>query len=144
MPNGDIVAGSSDGVVRVFSASEERWAIQEELKAYEDLVASQALPKEQIGDLKTTDLAGPEALQQPGNKPGQVLMVKNGDRTEAHQWDAASSSWQKIGEVVDAVGQGRRQLYEGKEYDYVFDVDIQDGVPALKLPYNVTGAPTRD
>lgn len=40
---------------------------------------------------------------------------------------------------MDAVGQGRKQLYQGKEYDYVFDVDIQDGVPPLKLPYNVTG-----
>lgn len=52
--------------------------------------------------------------------------------------------WQKIGDVVDAVGQGRRQLYEGKEYDYVFDVDIQDGVPPLKLPYNVTGEQQHD
>jgi phospholipase A-2-activating protein len=42
---------------------------------------------------------------------------------------------------VDAVGSGRKQLHEGKEFDYVFDVDIQDGVPPLKLPYNVTGAP---
>lgn len=41
--------------------------------------------------------------------------------------------------MVDAVGQGRKQLYQGKEYDYVFDVDIQDGVPPLKLPFNVTG-----
>jgi hypothetical protein len=56
------------------------------------------------------------------------------------QWDGASSSWQKIGDVVDAVGSGRKQLYEGKEFDYVFDVDIHDGVPPLKLPYNVTGA----
>ncbi len=39
----------------------------------------------------------------------------------------------------DAVGSGRKQLYEGKEYDYVFDVDIQDGVPPLKLPYNANG-----
>ena len=43
-PNGDIVTGASDGVVRVFSAAEERWAPAEELKAYDDLVASQALP----------------------------------------------------------------------------------------------------
>lgn len=56
-----------------------------------------------------------------------------------HQWDSASRSWQKIGDVVDAVGSGRKQLYEGKEYDYVFDVDIQDGVPPLKLPYNANG-----
>jgi phospholipase A-2-activating protein len=55
------------------------------------------------------------------------------------QWDSSSLSWQKIGDVVDAVGQSRKQLYQGKEYDYVFDVDIQDGVPPLKLPYNVTG-----
>lgn len=40
---------------------------------------------------------------------------------------------------MDAVGTGRKQLYEGKEYDYVFDVDIQDGAPALKLPYNASG-----
>ncbi len=47
--------------------------------------------------------------------------------------------WQKVGEVVDAVGSNRKQLYQGKEYDYVFDVDIQDGVPPLKLPYNASG-----
>jgi phospholipase A-2-activating protein len=48
-------------------------------------------------------------------------------------------NWQKIGEVVDAVGSGRKQLYNGQEYDYVFDVDVQEGAPPLKLPYNVNG-----
>jgi len=85
-------------------------------------------------------------------------MIRNGDIVEAYQvcnirfyvhflapsgllpqWDSASSSWTKIGEVVDAVGSSHKQLYEGKEYDYVFDVDITDGVPPLKLPYNVNG-----
>lgn len=28
-----------------------------------------------------------------------------------------------------------------QEYDYVFNVDIQDGVPALKLPFNITEDP---
>jgi hypothetical protein len=41
--------------------------------------------------------------------------------------------------VVDAIGSGRKQIYEGKEYDYVFDVDVQEGVPPLKLPYNASG-----
>jgi phospholipase A-2-activating protein len=68
-------------------------------------------------------------------------MVKNGELIEAHQWDSANSTWQKIGDVVDAVGSGRKQLYQGKEYDYVFDVDIKDGVPPLKLPYNVSENP---
>ena len=44
MPNGDIVSGTSDGVVRVFSASEDRWATAEELKQYDNEVAGQALP----------------------------------------------------------------------------------------------------
>lgn len=42
---------------------------------------------------------------------------------------------------MDAVGSGRKQLHEGKEYDYVFDVDIKDGEPPLKLPYNANGEP---
>ena len=44
MPNGDIVSGCSDGVVRVFSASEDRWATAADLATYEEQVASQALP----------------------------------------------------------------------------------------------------
>ncbi|KAJ2927584.1 hypothetical protein H1R20_g9510, partial [Candolleomyces eurysporus] len=141
MPNGDIVTGASDGVVRVFSAVDGRWASEADLKEYDGQVASQALPAQQIGDVKKSDLPGPEALSTPGRKAGEVKMIKRGDVVEAHQWDNASSSWQKIGDVVDAVGQGRKQLYQGKEYDYVFDVDIQDGVPPLKLPYNVTENP---
>lgn len=40
---------------------------------------------------------------------------------------------------MDAIGSGRKQLHDGKEYDYVFDVDIQEGAPPLKLPYNISG-----
>lgn len=66
-------------------------------------------------------------------------MIKNNDNVEAYQWQAANSTWQQIGQVVDAIGSGRKQLYEGKEYDYVFEVDVSEGMPPLKLPYNVTG-----
>ncbi|KAJ3197091.1 hypothetical protein HK101_006053 [Irineochytrium annulatum] len=59
---------------------------------------------------------------------------------EAHQFDGTSGTWVKVGEVVDAVGQKRKQIYNGKEYDYVFDVDIGDGVN-LKLPYNASENP---
>lgn len=141
MPNGDIVSGCSDGVVRVFSEYKERWASDQDLKEYDDKVAAQSLPSQQVGDVKKSDLPGLEALNVPGKKSGEVKMVRNGSLVEAHQWDSVNMIWQKIGDVVDAVGQGRRQLYEGKEYDYVFDVDIQDGVPPLKLPYNVTENP---
>ncbi|KIJ17007.1 hypothetical protein PAXINDRAFT_168431 [Paxillus involutus ATCC 200175] len=141
MPNGDIVSGCSDGVVRVFSDSGERWASEVDRKAFEDQVSTQALPSQQVGDVKKTDLPGPETLATPGKKAGEVKMVRMGDLVEAHQWDSASSTWQKIGEVVDAVGSGRKQLYSGKEYDYVFDVDVQEGSPPLKLPYNASENP---
>ena len=26
-----------------------------------------------------------------------------------------------------------------QEYDFVFDVEIQEGAPRMKLPYNLTG-----
>lgn len=66
MPNGDIVSGCSDHIVRVFSRSEDRWLSGPELKAFDDQIASQALPAQQVGDVKTSDLPGPEALSKPG------------------------------------------------------------------------------
>ncbi|KAG6376286.1 WD40-repeat-containing domain protein [Boletus reticuloceps] len=141
MPNSDIVSGCSDGVVRVFSKSEDRWAGEADRKVLEDQISNQVLSSQQIGDVKKTDLPGPEALVAPGKKAGEVKMVRSRDTVEAHQWDATSSSWQKIGEVVDAVGSGRKQLYNGKEYDYVFDVDVQEGAAPLKLPYNASENP---
>ncbi|KAF8584089.1 PFU-domain-containing protein [Ramaria rubella] len=141
MPNGDIVSGTSDGAVRVFSNFEERWASDDELKHYEDQVSTQTLNKEQVGDLKQSDIKGPEALHDPGHKDGQVLLVRDKQSVDAYQWDASACTWRKAGQVVDAVGSSRKQLYEGKEYDYVFDVDIQEGMPPLKLPYNATENP---
>lgn len=41
--------------------------------------------------------------------------------------------------MVSGEGSGRaKKEYNGKEYDYVFDIDIEEGKPPLKLPYNLT------
>ena len=29
-----------------------------------------------------------------------------------------------------------KSMFEGKEYDYVFNIDIDDNASALKMPYN--------
>ena len=68
-------------------------------------------------------------------------MVRKGENVEAHMWSASTNSWTNVGQVVDSVGSGRKRLYEGKEYDFVFDVDIQEGAPPLKLPYNASENP---
>ena len=62
MPNSDIITGCSDGIVRVFSNSEDRWASEVDRKAFEDQVSNQALPSQQVGDVKKADLPGPEVL----------------------------------------------------------------------------------
>lgn len=44
-----------------------------------------------------------------------------------------------IGEVIDGPDDGngmKRPVLDGVQYDYVFDVDIGDGEPIRKLPYN--------
>ncbi|KAJ3220844.1 hypothetical protein HK099_003956 [Clydaea vesicula] len=137
--NGDIVCGGNDSHVRIFTRSEERRANSTDLKAFDDAVSAHAIPSNQVGDVDKNKLPGLDALNSPGKKNGQVIMVRNGEKVEAHQWD--NSEWQKIGEVVDAVGNTKKKMYNNIEYDYVFDIDIDEGAPPLKLPYNVTENP---
>ncbi|KAI9303753.1 WD40-repeat-containing domain protein [Cunninghamella echinulata] len=142
LPNDDIVVGGSDAAVRVFTRSAERFANSEDIKELEDLLASQAIPSNQIGDVDKNKLPGQEALSKPGNKEGQVIMVNVNGSVEAHQWDSMNKTWQKIGEVVGGVGSGQKQLFNGKEYDFVFDIDIGNGPNGmLKLPYNLNQNP---
>lgn len=70
--------------------------------------------------------------------PGELGSSK-GNGSSRRQWQSSGSTWQQIGQVVDAIGSGRKQLYAGKEYDYVFDVDVSEDMPPLKLPYNISG-----
>ena len=141
---GDIVTGASDKVARVFTRSEERQAEPQAILAFEDSVKSSAIPQQAVGDVNKEKLPGPEFLQQKsGTKEGQVIMIReaNGSVT-AHQWSQGAQQWLNVGTVVDAVGSSGKKIdYLGKDYDYVFDVDIEDGKPPLKLPYNLSQNP---
>jgi len=102
MPNGDIVSGCSDGVVRVFSESEERWASVQDLKEYEHKVAGQALSSQQVGDVKKSDLPGPEALNAPGTSFSRYdltfltyVYVQERSR-EMSRWSGTALSWRLI------------------------------------------------
>lgn len=141
--NGDIVTGASDKKVRVFSRSVDRHATPDALQAFEDSVKASAIPQQALGDINKTDLPGLEFLtSKSGTKEGQVQMIKERNGSVlAYQWSTAANQWVSIGQVVDAAGTGVKTTYQGKEYDYVFDVDIEDGKPALKLPYNATQNP---
>lgn len=142
--NGDIVTGASDRVTRVFSRSPERHASPEAIQLFDQAVKDSAIPAEQVGKVNKEQLPGPEFLQQKsGTKEGQVQMIREGDGSvTAHTWSSATQEWIAVGTVVESAGSsGRKTEYLGQDYDYVFDVDIEDGKPPLKLPYNVSQNP---
>ena len=61
-----------------------------------------------------------------------------------HSWNMAENKWEKIGDVVGAAGGEKnsgKSLYMGKEYDYVFDIEIDEPKSTLKLPYNIGDSP---
>jgi len=142
--NGDIVSGASDRKVRIFSRRKERQAEPEVIQAFEDSVKSSSIPQQQMGDVQKDKLPGPEFLtQKSGTKEGQVVMVREANGSVgAYQWSQGAHEWLSVGTVVDAVGSsGRKVDYAGKSYDYVFDVDIEDGKPPLKLPFDLSQNP---
>jgi len=69
------------------------------------------------------------------------------------QWNG--TKWENLGQVVDppaspsqAISQAstttttkerEKMVHEGKEYDYVFQIDASDDSPPIPLPYNLEG-----
>ncbi|KAL4955175.1 PUL domain-containing protein [Aspergillus filifer] len=142
--NGDIVTGASDRITRVFTRSPDRLASGEVVQQFETAVKESAIPEQQVGKINKEKLPGPEFLQQKsGTKDGQVQMVREANGSvSAHTWSAALGKWESVGTVVDSAGSsGRKTEYLGQDYDFVFDVDVEDGKPPLKLPYNLSQNP---
>lgn len=136
---GDIVAGSSDGTVRVFTSDESRVAPADILEAFKVAVDTrQAEQSKELGGVKVNDLPGPESLLQEGNE-GQTRLVRqpNG-KILCYQW--TKGTWECVGDVMGGAD-SNKSLHEGKEYDFVFNVDIEDGAPPLKLPFNKSEDP---
>lgn len=160
---GDIVSGSSDSVVRVFTRNEERLADAETLRAFDESVKASSIPAQQLGGINKEKLPGPEYLTtNEGDNEGKLQMIRQSDGSvTAHQWSggkrpyyttslhrsvgpltSVTGRWVEVGTVVDTVGSsGQTVDYNGKSYDFVFDVAIEDGAPALKLPYNLSQNP---
>ncbi|RVX71451.1 hypothetical protein B0A52_05023 [Exophiala mesophila] len=142
--NGDLIVGSSDKVARIFTREPERFADQETLIEFVESVKSSSVPQQQVGGVNMTDLPGPDFLtRKSGTKEGQSQIIKEDDGSATlYQWSMSQQTWVKIGQVVDSESSGaNKTAYNGKEYDFVFDIDIEDGKPPLKLPYNVTQNP---
>ena len=156
LENGDIAVGCSDNRIYIFTQSSEREAPVELIALYDAEVSRFKAPPEEVameqendlpeevGGVKVADMPGPEVLDRTGRRDGQTVMVREGNTVSVHSWSQAEGQWKKVGDVVgqpktkDPSGrglQGGKVMYEGKEYDHVFHIDIDEGV-VLKLPYN--------
>ena len=141
----DIVTCCADSVVRVWTdvddkknaaaqkSLEDSLLAQQEAKAQADLASQQSKIKSEPAS----------ALLTNGTSDGQTKVIKeNSGGIAAYAWSAATMSWERLGEVTGVgEGGGGKKSYQGKDYDFVFDVDIQEGAPTLKLPFNIGDNP---
>ncbi|XP_050524423.1 phospholipase A-2-activating protein [Daktulosphaira vitifoliae] len=136
LPNKDIVVGSSDGIIRIFTTDVNRQASSEVLASFQEQVdnINQQAQKE-IGGIKVENLPGPEVLYQPGKNDGQIIMINENGKAICYKWLSNECKWDKVGDVLSA-SDPNKNMHNGKEYDFVWNVDIEDGAPPLKLPYN--------
>ncbi|CAG9862601.1 unnamed protein product [Phyllotreta striolata] len=139
--NGDIVTGTSDGIIRIFTKDDSRVTDEVNLvKFAEDVMALKRQALQEIGGVKVSDLPGKEALYDPGKRNGQMKMIREDQNVVAYTWveDGDSSHWEKVGEVLGGSDKDEngRTVFEGEAYDFVFSVDVEDGKPPLKLPFN--------
>ncbi|CAH8674917.1 unnamed protein product [Schistosoma haematobium] len=143
VPNGDIIVGGSDSMIRIFSCDSTRQASSDILKLYETELANFKITvpsSSGAGDLVLNNLLGVEALTRPGKSEGQIMVINDNGRSVCYQWSSHGTRWIEVGDVVGSQP-SNRQVHEGKEYDFVFTVDIDDSMPGLKLPYNRTEDP---
>lgn len=145
MQNGDLAVGCSDATIRVFTRNPNLMASDEEAHDFEMELSKCEISKKanDLGDIDLKSLPTREVLSKPGKSEGQTIMVKNEDKVEAYQWSSGDERWIKVGDVIgsSAGSADGKTTYKGKEYDYVFSVDIEEGKPPLKLPFNLTEEP---
>lgn len=138
--DGDVITACADGFARVISKDSNKIAPSEEVEELErqsEMAASQG--PEGLSEAELAKIPSVDAMAKTkGKKDGEIRLFKSGNTPEAYLWKEAEGKWEKIGDVV---GNKTSQWYDGDryfpegEYDYVFDVDDESGIPK-KLPYN--------
>ncbi len=139
LDGGDIACGTNDGYIYIYSGDPQRQLFDEALlEVYEEKLRTSSIPKTTMESLKGAKIFSSDKLDEAGQRPGEHVLIQSGSKVEAYQWDG--QIWVKIGDVVDE-GETQKPEYLGQNYDYVFDVQIEDGAGSLKLPYNLSENP---
>jgi phospholipase A-2-activating protein len=139
---GDLITGGADCFIRVFTRDGSRAVSADDLTTY-GRECEAASSSHQVG-LDMKDVPGIDQLPfKQGKKDGEVAVFNNNGIPEAYLWHASTQHWERAGEICGVSGASNKKTYGGDyffpagEYEYIFDVDMGDGLPR-KLPYNNT------
>lgn len=144
--NGDLFTGTSDGHVRGWTRDENRVADADLIVAYETASAAQMIDVKSAAaaghSIDTSNMPPVSDLElHQGSREGDRKMFKTeGGLVEMYVW--TSGRWDKLGTVVsgpdgEAYSGPRpraKQQYNGKAYDYLFDLELEGQY--AKVPYN--------
>ena len=130
LSSGDIVTGSSDGVIRVFSKDPDRKAPADVLELYHDMCQSSAT----MDKIDPKELSGLQALATPGKFDHENKLVNNEGLAEVYQWSEKDGKWSKMGEAMgSSVGgtgpkteqlpRSNKTMLNGEEFDQVWYTD---------------------
>lgn len=138
----DIAIASSTGMVFIFSKEPSRRASDDEQQVFKGLFDSTQFPPTDIGSRDILEC--PEQLESLAKHDGEKGYVRNGEKTDVFMYTLAEEKWIKVGFISgsDKKTLGKNE-YEGKMYDYLINVDMEDGQPPLKLPFNIGDNPRR-
>lgn len=137
LPNGDFVTACADNRSRVFTKDARRVASEETLTSFKHEVEKSRKKTQQVNvdELPSVTVLTTEI----GKKDGEVKVVNEGGVGNAYQWDMRAQQWQLIGEVVGGPSVGEnlvgKECLNGKFYDHVFDVELDDG-RSYKIGFN--------
>lgn len=89
--SGDIVAGSNDGVARVFTRNPQRFAAVDQIEAFKDAVKGSAVPKEtSSGSINLKNMQDPAWLTTNRGREGQLQAIKELDGTNGvYVWNSS-------------------------------------------------------
>ena len=147
LSNGDLITACADGTARVWTQDETRKAAKETVEMYNASMAEfrdRATKQDQNSENASEDIPmqPSSVLESPGSHDGQTVVVKEGAAAMAYCWNQSEATWEKMGEVIrpPGVSAANHQYPDGEHnphaWDFVFDVDVADGVPPLKIKAN--------
>ncbi|CAN9327097.1 unnamed protein product [Alternaria alternata] len=129
-------------LARVFTRDQSRYAAEAEIQQFNEDVEGSS--NSAADPWETSPKGDSPGRERGGEREGticfllQMIKEMNGN-VSAYQWSAAAMQWVNVGTVVDLAGSGGRNnlAWRQRSSDYVFNIDIEDSKPPLKLPYDL-------